>query len=225
MPVVDAATKGMKKLALVPVAVVATLVAFVAVVAVAALPEIDMAYVPAARLFTVPLRVMLPLVVTVPDKLKPEAVPVPLTEVTVPVVELVPAPMAVRNAVASKEETVLSALKRGKEIDATFASVNKLPPSVVAPKFVRAAAAVVAPEPPLAMATVPVTFPAVVAVDALPDKVAVMVPALKLPEASRATTLEAVLAEVASTAKVRATAPVNVPVLVRKEPAVSAFAT
>jgi hypothetical protein len=128
---------------------------------VAALPEIEIAYVPAARLFTVPLRVMLPLVVTVPDKLKPEAVPVPDTDVTVPVVELVPAPMAVRKDAASKDETVLFALNLGNVIAEGFVIVKRFPPSVVAPRFVLAAAAVVAPVPPFATATVPVTFAAV----------------------------------------------------------------
>ena len=66
---------------------------------------------------------------------------------------------------------------------------------------------------------------AVVAVVAFPDKAAVIVPAEKLPEASRATTLEAVFASVASTAKVRATAPLKVPALVRYVPAVRALAT
>lgn len=135
---------------------------------VAALPEIEIAYVPAARLFTVPLRVKLPVVVTVPDRLNPEAVPVPETLVTVPVVLDVPAPMAVRKVAASKDETVLSALNRGKLIAATFASVNKLPPRVVAPRFVLAAAAVVPPVPPLPIATVPVTFAAVPVVFWLP---------------------------------------------------------
>jgi hypothetical protein len=40
-------------------------------------------------------------------------------------------------------------------------SVNRLEPTVVAPKFVLAAVFVVAPVPPLATATVPVTFEAV----------------------------------------------------------------
>ena len=71
----------------------------------------------------------------------------------------------------------------------------------------------------------PATFVAAVAVEALPDKAAVIVPAEKLPEASRATTLEAVLADVASTANVRAAEPSNVPALVRYEPAVRALAT
>lgn len=116
---------------------------------------------PAARLFTVPLRVMLPLVVTVPDKLKPEAVPVPDTDVTVPVVELVPAPMAVRKDAASKDETVLFALNLGNVIAEGFVIVKRLEPRVVAPRFVLAVAAVVAPVPPFATATVPVTFAAV----------------------------------------------------------------
>jgi hypothetical protein len=130
-------------------------------VTLAAVPEIEMPYVPAARLFTVPLKVKLPLVVTVPDRLKPEAVPVPETLVTVPVVLDVPAPMAVRNESASSDETVLSALNLGNAIAATFASVYKFPPRVVAPRLVLAAAAVVAPVPPLAIATVPDTLAAV----------------------------------------------------------------
>jgi hypothetical protein len=63
-----------------------------------------------------------------------------------------------------------------------------------------------------------------VAVEALPFRVAVIVPALKLPEASRATTLDTVFAEVASTAKVLAVEPLNVPSLVKYVPAVSAAA-
>ena len=55
----------------------------------------------------------------------------------------------------------------------------------------------VEPVPPLATATVPETFVAVVAVVALPDKAAVIVPALKLPEPSRATMAPAVFALVA----------------------------
>lgn len=75
------------------------------------------------------------------------------------------------------------------------------------------------------MAAPPAMLVAVVAVAALPDRVAVMTPAEKSPEASRATTLEAVLVDVASTAKVRATEPLKVPVAVRYEPAVRALAT
>ena len=75
-----------------------------------------------------------------------------------------------------------------------------------APKFVNAAAAVVAPVPPFAIATVPVTLPAVVAVVALPVrfpvtlpvKLAVMVPAEKLPLASLFTIVLTVLLFVAA---------------------------
>ena len=59
---------------------------------------------------SVPPSVILPEVVTVPDSDKPDTVPVPDTLVTVPVVEDVPAPIAVRKVAASKAETVLSAL-------------------------------------------------------------------------------------------------------------------
>ena len=45
------------------------------------------------------------------------------TLVTVPVVELVPAPIAVLNVVASKADTVLSALIRGNVIAVGFANV------------------------------------------------------------------------------------------------------
>jgi hypothetical protein len=75
------------------------------------------------------------------------------------------------------------------------------------------------------LAAPPATLVAVVAVVALPLKAAVIVPAEKLPEASRATTLEAVFASVASTANVRAAAPLKVPPLVKYVPAVKALAT
>jgi hypothetical protein len=113
------------------------------------------------RTASVPPKVKLPLVVTVPERLNPLTVPVPPTLVTVPVVLDVPAPIAVRNDAASSEDIVLSALNLGNAIAATFASVNRFPPRVVAPKLVRAAEFVVAPVPPLATATVPVTFAAV----------------------------------------------------------------
>ena len=116
----------------------------------------------------VPPNVSEPLPVTVPVRVNPETVPVPPTEVTVPVVLDVPAPIAVRNAAASRLLTVLSALMRGKLIAATFVSVNRFEPSVVAPRLVRAAAAVVAPVPPLATATVPVTLAEVPVVFWLP---------------------------------------------------------
>jgi hypothetical protein len=76
------------------------------------------------------------------------------TEVTVPV----PAPIAVRKVGASNALTELSALIRKNEIVLGFVSVNKLEPTVVAPRFVLAPDAVVAPVPPLRIATVPVTF-------------------------------------------------------------------
>ena len=67
-----------------------------------------------------------------------------------------------------------------------------------APKFVNAVAAVVAPVPPLAIATVPVTLPAVVAVVAFPVKLAVIVPAEKLPLSSLFTMVLIVLIFVAA---------------------------
>ena len=72
-----------------------------------------------------------------------------------------PAPIAVRKVAASRAETVLSALKRGNVIALGLVSVNILLPTVVAPSPVLAAGAVVAPVPPLAIATVPVTLDAV----------------------------------------------------------------
>ena len=48
---------------------------------------------------------------------------VPVTDVTVPVVELVPAPIAVRKVAASRVETVLSTFILGKVIAVGFASV------------------------------------------------------------------------------------------------------
>ena len=81
-----------------------------------------------------------------------------------------PAPIAVLNDDASKDETVLSALNLGKVIADGFARVNTFWPMVVPPNPVLAKGAVVAPVPPFAIATVPVTFPAVVAVLAFPVK-------------------------------------------------------
>ena len=66
-------------------------------------------------------------------------------------------PIAVRKSAALNALTVLSALNLGNVIADGFASVNTLLPTVVAPSPVRASAAVVAPVPPLAMASVPVT--------------------------------------------------------------------
>ena len=88
--------------------------------------------------FSVPPSVRLPDEVTVPERVRPLTVPVPETLVTVPVVELVPAPIAVLKSVALSADTVLSALKRGKVIALGFAKVNRLPPTVVAPSVVRA---------------------------------------------------------------------------------------
>jgi hypothetical protein len=84
---------------------------------------------------------------------------VPVTLVTVPFP--VPAPIAVLKSAAFNADTVLSALKRGKVIALGLVRVKRLLPTVVAPRFVLAALAVVAPVPPLAIATVPVTFEAV----------------------------------------------------------------
>ena len=103
----------------------------------------------------VPPRVKLPEEVTVPVRVMPLTVPVPPTEVTEP--PPVPAPIAVRKSAAFNEETVLSALKRGKVTALGLVMVNRFAPSVVAPRFVRAAVLVVAPVPPLATGKVPVT--------------------------------------------------------------------
>ena len=109
----------------------------------------------------VPPSVRLPVVVTVPESVSPLIVPVPPTLVTVPVVELVPAPIAVLNDAAVNVDTVLSALICGKVIAVGFASVKKFAPTVVAPRPDLPPAAVEAPVPPLATATMPVTLAAV----------------------------------------------------------------
>jgi hypothetical protein len=98
-------------------------------------------------------------VVIVPP-VKPDPV---ATLVTVPVVELVPAPIAERNVAASRAETVLSALNLGNVIADGFVNVNMLLPTVVAPRFVLAPVFVVDPVPPFAIAKVParVTAPVV----------------------------------------------------------------
>jgi hypothetical protein len=62
----------------------------------------------------------------------------------------VPAPMADRKSAALRDETVLSALNRGNVTALGFVAVNRLLPSVVAPRLVRAAAAVFDPVPPCA---------------------------------------------------------------------------
>ena len=106
---------------------------------------------------SVPPKVIVPVVVIVPPvSVKPLTVPDVATDVTVPLP--VPAPIAVRNDAASNVDTVLSALNLGNAIAATFGTVNTFAPRVVAPRLVLAPAAAVAPVPPFATATVPVTF-------------------------------------------------------------------
>ena len=112
--------------------------------------------VPAARLVTPELvKVTVPLVDTVP----PPDIPIPaITAILVTDPFPIPAPIAVRKLAASKGDTVLSALYRGKVIALGFVIVKRFAPKVVAPKAVLAATAVVAPVPPFAMPTIPVTF-------------------------------------------------------------------
>jgi hypothetical protein len=105
----------------------------------------------------VPPSVRLPELVTVPLSVMPLTEPVPPTEVTVPTVLLVPAPMAVRKSAAESALIVLFALNRGNVTVEGLVRVNRFPPTVVAPRFVRAVAVVVAPVPPLATGRVPVT--------------------------------------------------------------------
>lgn len=62
-------------------------------------------------------------------------------EVTVPVVDEVPAPMAVLKVAASSAEIVLSAFSLGNVIADGLIRVNRFPPTVVAPKEVLAVAA------------------------------------------------------------------------------------
>ena len=123
----------------------------------------------------VPASVIVPEVVTgLPETVRPVVPPDSATEVTVPVV--LDAPIAVLKSAALKDETVLSALNRGKVTALGLVMVNRLLPSVVAPRFVRAAEFVVAPVPPLAIASVParVTAPEVAA-----EGVSPVVPVLK----------------------------------------------
>ena len=93
-----------------------------------------------------------PLVVIGDPETDKNAGTVAATDVTVP--PPVPAPIAVRKSAAFKDETVLSALKRGNVTADGLATVKRFAPSVVAPRLVLAAAAVVAPVPPLAIASV-----------------------------------------------------------------------
>lgn len=122
----------------------------------------------------------LPDEVTVPVSVRPLTVPAPATDVTVPVVELVPAPIALRKVAASSAETVLSALKRGKVTALGLVIVKRLSPSVVEPRAVRAPPAVVAFVPPLAMGSVPVTAVVKLTPESVPPNVsepdAVIVP-------------------------------------------------
>ena len=80
-----------------------------------------------------------------------------LTEVTVPFVFEVPAPIAVLNSLAPKAETVLSALNLGKVTALGLLSVKIFPPTVVAPRFVLASVALLALVPPLTIGNTPVT--------------------------------------------------------------------
>ena len=84
--------------------------------------------------------------VTVPVKLIPFTLPVPLTEVTAPLP--LPAPIAVLKVAASIVVMLLSALICMYVTALGLVSVNRLLPTVVAPKAVLAVAADVAPVPP-----------------------------------------------------------------------------
>ena len=103
---------------------------------------------------SVPPSVKLPEVVTVPERVKPLTVPVPLTDMTVP--PPVPPPMSARNSAADRAVTVLSALIRINRTALGLVSVNRFEPTVVAPKLVRAPDVVVEPVPPRATDNVPV---------------------------------------------------------------------
>ena len=108
---------------------------------------------------------------------------VPVTPVTVPLP--VPAPMAVLKLAAVSTETVLSALNRGNVMAEGLVKVNKLLPTVVAPKLVRAPAAVVLPVPPFATANVPAIVIVPLVVTGPPLKVKPVVP----PDASTLVTV------------------------------------
>ena len=97
---------------------------------------------------SVPPSVRLPELVTVPLRVIPFTDPVPPTLVTVPVVLLVPAPMAVRKSAADRALTVLSALNLGKVIAPGLVNVKTLAPTVVAPRLVRPVAAFRPVDPP-----------------------------------------------------------------------------
>jgi hypothetical protein len=116
--------------------------------------------VPPLATARVPAKVIVPDDVTgPPDVVKPVVPPDTSTLVTEPAP--LPAPIAVRKLAASKDETVLSALNRGKVTAEGLVIVNTLEPRVVAPKFVRASGAVVAFVPPRAIGKVPVVPPSI----------------------------------------------------------------
>ena len=109
--------------------------------------------VPPLAMASVPPRVKVPLsVIGPPPRVRPVVPPEPVTLVTVPVVLLVPAPIAVLKLAASRAVTVLSALTLKNVMALGLVKVNRLPPTVVAPRLVRAPAAVDEPVPPSAMA-------------------------------------------------------------------------
>jgi len=87
-------------------------------------------------------------IVPVPVIVPPVIGEVVAIDVTVPVVEDVPAPIAVLKVAASKEETVLSALNLGNVIAEGLVRVNKLLPTVVAPNEVLPVAATRLVAPP-----------------------------------------------------------------------------
>ena len=157
---------GLVRVNMLPPIVVAPRLVRASPAVVALVPPLPMGSVPVTaevRLTpeSVPPRVREPDEVTVPVRVRPLTVPAPATLVTVPVVELVPAPIAVRKSAAFRDETVLSALKRGKVTALGLVIIKRLPPSVVAPRLVRASPAVEAPVPPSATArsVIPVIEP------------------------------------------------------------------
>ena len=89
---------------------------------------------------------------TVPVRVKPFLVPVPLTDVTVPVVLELPAPIKLLTSAA-----LIPLFKVGDEPSLNIAGV---PVSLTTPRLVRAAEALDAPVPPLATdKSVPDQFP------------------------------------------------------------------
>src|SRR5574343_77923 len=86
-------------------------------------------------------------VIGVPEILNPVGTVI-ATDVTVPLVELVPAPIAVLNVAASNQLTVLSAFALKNVIADGFVDVNIFPPIVVAPNDVLPVAGTKPVEPP-----------------------------------------------------------------------------